>query len=74
MDYNEWGKEYLAEAKRLKEHLVPLREQVKKADNETAAKLYRRIAALNEMYLDCLHTGNYLIECGGKIWPEEHSA
>lgn len=66
MDYNEWGMQYLAEAQRLKNRLAPLRGQVKTADNETAAKLYRRIAMLNDMYLGCLHTGNYLIEYGGK--------
>ncbi len=65
MDYNEWGKQYLAEAKKLKDRLSPLRRQAKTADNETAAKLYRRIALLNDMYLDCLHTGKYLIEYGG---------
>lgn len=64
MDYNEWGTQYLAEARKLKEHLAPLRGQARKENNETAAKLYRRIAVLNDMYLDCLHTGNYLIECG----------
>ncbi len=66
MDYNEWGMQYLEEAQRLKEHLTLLRGQARKADNETASKLYRRVAVLNDMYLDCLHTGKYLIECGGK--------
>jgi hypothetical protein len=65
MDYNEWGMEYLREARQLKEHISPLRREVKTANSETASKINRRIAALNEMYLDCLHTGKFLIECGG---------
>ena len=66
MDYNEWGKEYLHEAERLKEHMAPLRRQTRVVDNETASKLYRRIAVLNDMYLDCLHTGRYLMQSGAK--------
>ncbi len=65
MDYNEWGMQYLGEAQILKERLALLRGQAKKADNETASKLYRRVAVLNDMYLDCRNTGKYLIECGG---------
>jgi len=65
MEYNEWGKQYLDEAQKIKEHIVPLRRQAKTAKSETASKLYRRIITLNEMYLDCLHIGRYLIECGG---------
>ena len=73
MDYYEWGKQYLEEAQKLKEHLAPLRGRAQKADHETAAMLYQRIAVLNDMYLDCLHTGNYLIEYGGKRWGENQT-
>lgn len=66
MDYNEWGTQYLEEAQRLKAYIAPLRQQAKASDNETASKLYSRISLLNEMYLDCLHAGNYLIGYGGK--------
>lgn len=65
MDYNEWGKQYLAEAQGLKGRIASLRGQAASADNETAAGLYRRIALLYDMYLDCLHTGGYLMEYGG---------
>ena len=64
MDYHEWGTEYLNEAKNLKERLTPLRRQARQARNEEAAGLYRRIALLNDMYLDCLHTGRYLAGIG----------
>lgn len=64
MDYNEWGMEYLYEAEKLKERMIPLRRQAKLVNNETASKLYRRIAMLNDMYLDCLHTGRYLVQSG----------
>lgn len=73
MDYNEWGKQYLDEAHRLKEHLRPLREQARTADRETAARLYRRIAVLNEMYLECTHTGNDLLRHGGNEWRENQT-
>ena len=66
MEYNEWGAQYLEEALKLKEYIAPLRRQAKTSDNETASKLYRRISLLNEMYLDCLHAGNYLMGYGGK--------
>lgn len=74
MDYNEWGRQYLEEAERLKEHLRPLREQAGAADRETAEKLYRRIAVLNEMYLECVHTGNYLLQHGGNEWQENQTS
>jgi hypothetical protein len=66
MDYNEWGMQYLKEARQIKEHISPLRRAAKTVNSETASKIYRRIATMNDMYLDCLHTGNYLIECGGR--------
>ena len=66
MNYNEWGMEYLSEAERLKERITPLRRQAGMVNNETASKLYRRIAMLNDMYLDCLHTGRYLIAKRGE--------
>jgi hypothetical protein len=66
MNYNEWGTEYLKEAEKLKQWITPLRRQTADADSETAAKLYRRISVLNEMYLDCLHTGQYLMQSGAK--------
>ncbi|HHV30987.1 hypothetical protein [Caproiciproducens sp. LBM24188] len=65
MDYYEWGMQYLGEAQSLKERLLLLRRKVRECDNETALKLCRRISMLNEMYLECLHTGKYLIEYGG---------
>lgn len=65
MDYNEWGSQYLDEAQKIKDHLTPLRRQAKSARNREAEKLYQRIAAMNEMYLDCLHTGKFLMESGG---------
>jgi hypothetical protein len=65
MDYNEWGMQYLNEAQKLKERLAPLRRQARAVNSQAASKLYRRIATLNDMYLDCLHTGKYLTERGG---------
>ena len=57
---------YLEEAEKLKERLVPLKRQARTADHETASQLYRRAALLNDMYLDCLHTGRYLTQSGAK--------
>lgn len=66
MNYNEWGTEYLKEAEKLKQRITTLRKQAAAADSEAAAKLYRRISMLNDMYLDCLHTGRYLTQSGAK--------
>lgn len=74
MNYNEWGKQYLDDAEKLKEHMAPLREQVKTADRETAVKLYRRITVLSEMYSECMHTGNYLLQHGGDEWQEDQTS
>lgn len=64
MDYVEWGREYLKEAETLKERIAPLNRELKTADRETGSLLYRRIAMLEEMYLECLHTGRYLVKRG----------
>lgn len=64
MNYSKWGKEYLYEAAKLKSRLTPLRKQAKKLNCQAASKLYRRIAILNDMYLDLLHTGRYLCKAG----------
>lgn len=64
MDYNESGKKYLKEAEKLKEYLTPLKKQAKTLSGKQAVLLLRRIALLNEMYLDCLHTGKLLTERG----------
>jgi hypothetical protein len=64
MNYNELGKEYLSEAERLKGRIRPLQRQAKILNCQAASKLYRRIAILNDMYLDCLHTGRYLCKAG----------
>ncbi|QEY35347.1 hypothetical protein FL966_09980 [Caproiciproducens galactitolivorans] len=66
MNYKEWGMNYLEEAEKLKARLVPLRKMARTADHETAAQLYRRAALLNDMYLDCLHTGRYLTQSGAR--------
>ena len=62
MDYTEWGKNYLDEANALKERIAPLKRELKTAEREAAPLLFRRIVLLEEMYLDCLHTGKYLIK------------
>lgn len=61
---SEWGLEYLREAQKLKEHLAPLRRELKAASGEDAVLLYRRISMLEEMYLELVHTGRYLCERG----------
>ncbi len=64
MDYRKWGREYLQEAAMLKRHLAPLRQELKRVSGRDAVLLYRRVAMLNEMYLECLHTGRELAERG----------
>lgn len=65
MDYNEWGRKYLNEAEKLKKYLTSLRKQARELSGKKAVLLFHRIAMLNEMYLDCLHTGRLLTERGG---------
>lgn len=64
MDYGQWGAEYLEEADRLKKRVDALRKEFTGLRNEDAILLYRRIAMLYEMYLECLHTGRCLTERG----------
>lgn len=64
MDYNAWGEEYLREAQMIREHLDILKRQLKNADSAAAKDLGRRISLIYPMYLECLHTGKYLIRYG----------
>ena len=64
MNYLTWGSEYLAEAAMLKQRVDRLRREFTGLHDEKAILLYRRIASLYEMYLECLHTGRYLTERG----------
>ena len=64
MDYREWGAEYLEEAQRLKKRVGTLRREYAGLRSEEAILLYRRIAMLYAMYLECFHTGRYLTEKG----------
>ena len=66
MDYCEWGTEYLREAQKMKEHLVPLRNRLKSVSGEEAILLRRRIAMLDEMYLELCRTGRYLFRKGAR--------
>ena len=65
MDYKKLGNEYLEEAQKIKEHLVPIKEEIKHASGHNTVALFRRAAMLNQMYLECLHTGRYLKSQGG---------
>lgn len=67
MDYRNWGREYLREAAMLRRYLEPLRRELKRVSGQDAILLYRRISMLNEMYLECLHTGNELVKRGESI-------
>jgi hypothetical protein len=64
MNYLAWGAEYLAEAAALKRRVDKLRKQFTGLHDEESILLYRRIATLYEMYLECLRTGKYLTEKG----------
>lgn len=61
MDYAEWGQEYLREAAVLKERILPLKRELKSVDRENLLLLTRRIAMLEEMYFECVHTGRCLL-------------
>ena len=52
----------MKEAQMLKAHAAPLKRALKTAEGEAAPLLYRRIAMLEEMYLECLHTGRLLTD------------
>lgn len=67
MDYRNWGRGYLLEAAMLKRHMEPLRRELKRVSGQDAILLYRRISMLNEMYLECLHTGNELVKRGESV-------
>lgn len=71
MDYREWGMEYLALAQRLREHTLPLRGELGRAAGEEKILLYRRVAMLDEMHLECLHTGKLLVKKGERFRERE---
>ena len=64
MDYCEWGKEYLRQARYLKEYLRPLRQRLKTVRGEDYILLLRRVSMLGEMYLELYHTGDNLLKRG----------
>lgn len=62
MDYQQWGAEYLREAETLKTRVDILKEKLKSVSGKEEILLYRRISMLDTIYLECLHTGRYLME------------
>lgn len=66
MNYIDWGSAYLQEADRLQNRIRILRQEAKKGDSSQTDAYSARIALLYAMYLDCLHTGQFLIENGGR--------
>lgn len=62
MDFAKWGQEYLTEALKIKKHIIPIKEKLKHVSGEEATLLNRRAAILDQMYLECLHTGLELKE------------
>ena len=72
MDYCQWGGEYLALAERMKEHLKPLKAELKTLRGEDQLLLFRRVAMMNQMRLECLRTGRELVERGKQY--AEHAA
>ena len=67
MDYRAWGREYLREAAMLKRHTESLRRELKRVSGQDAVLLFRRVSMLNEMYLECLHTGGELVRKGDRF-------
>lgn len=71
MDYSSWGMEYLREAETLKNHTAALRRELKGLTGEDEILMYRRISMMYTMYLECLHTGRFLLERGKRNEPEQ---
>lgn len=66
MNYIDWGNVYLQEAERLRDRVRSLRRKARQEDDSKTDAYSARIALLYSMYLDCLHTGQFLIENGGR--------
>ncbi|CAB1242846.1 MAG: hypothetical protein LKJ50_06630 [Clostridiales bacterium] len=62
MDYLALSNEYLGEAQKLKEAIVPIKNRLKqkRLGFEETISLQRRQAMLYQMYLECRFTGLYL--------------
>lgn len=71
MDYSCWGMQYLREAETLKSHAAALRQKLKGLTGEDTILMYRRISMLYTMYLECLHTGRFLLERGEQGEPKQ---
>lgn len=66
MDYQKWGMDYLQEAEQLRKRVAELRKLPGGKDGMQDPVLMERISMLYAMYLECLHTGTYLVEYGVK--------
>ncbi|WP_099204698.1 hypothetical protein [Scatolibacter rhodanostii] len=66
MDYTKWGQEYLIEAKKIKAHIDNIRLNWKHKSQDEKLSINHRTAILYDMYLECKHTGELLLQRGNK--------
>lgn len=65
MDYIEWSREYFSEAKKIKEKIERLKEELKRSGKQNKKALYTRITILYSMYLEQKNSGEILVARAG---------
>ena len=67
MTYQDWAEQYFESARKIKDRVSVLNEEVKTATLSEAEDLKNRIRILMSMYRDCMDTGNELVKRKGEI-------
>lgn len=65
MDYISWSREYMENAKKVKEDIEKLNLKLKRAKGDEARNLRSDIVTLRTMYAECMKTCNLLALRGG---------
>lgn len=67
MDYIKWSREYLENAKKVKEDIDRLKEKLKHTSGDEARQLRSGLVTLRTMYVDCMKTCELLALRGGVV-------
>ncbi len=65
MDYIRWSREYMENAKRVKEDIDKLNVKLKSAKGDEARNIRGSLVTLRTMYTECMKTCEFLASRGG---------
>ncbi|MBQ7385183.1 MAG: hypothetical protein IJW04_01615 [Ruminococcus sp.] len=67
MDYTKWSREYMENAKRVKEDIERLNSKLKYAKGDEARNIRSGLVTLRTMYAECIKTCELLALRGGAV-------